>query len=159
VQEMTVQAYQHRADRLRDYLGERDDAKNVAMLRQSIRRLALSGAPAGGKRGKAATRPFAEFKEMIERELFGIVVTGHPTFSQSTGMMRVMAELATGRGVDGGALSAAERKRRVGHARAVEHRAPEKIDLSYEHGLSIEAIRNMQRALSRVYDIVFDVAA
>ncbi|HVI89734.1 MAG TPA: phosphoenolpyruvate carboxylase [Dongiaceae bacterium] len=159
VQEMTVQAYQHRADRLRDYLGERDDAKNVALLRQSIRRLALSDAGAEGKRGKAVTRPFAEFKEMIERELFGIVVTAHPTFSQSTGMMRVMAELATGREIDGGSLSAAERKRRIGYARAVEHRAPEKIDLSYEHGLSIEAIRNMQRALRRVYDIVFDVAA
>ncbi len=162
VQEMTVQAFQHRAARLGDYLGERDDAKNVASLKEAIRRLATGPGTSstGGKRdSKPAVRPFAEFKAVLERELFGIVVTAHPTFSQTTGMMRVMAELATSRDIDGGNLGATERKRRLGFARAVEHRAPQKIDLAYEHDLSIEAIRNMQRALRRVYDLLFDVAA
>src|SRR5258706_2270726 len=49
IQELTVQAYEHRADRLKDYLGERDDAKNAASLRQAIRQLA---APAGDTTGK-----------------------------------------------------------------------------------------------------------
>src|SRR5262249_24958767 len=40
IQELVVQAYEHRADRLRNYLGERDDAKNAAILRQAIRHLA-----------------------------------------------------------------------------------------------------------------------
>ncbi|HVJ43148.1 MAG TPA: phosphoenolpyruvate carboxylase [Dongiaceae bacterium] len=157
VQDLTVQAYEHRADRLRDYLGERDDAKNVAGLRHAIRQLASEEGAAPKQKRKP--RPFAEFKALIERELFGIVMTAHPTFGQSTGMMRVMAELATGKDTGGKTLSAAERKRRIGLARAVEHRAPEKIDLGYEHDLSIEAIRNAQRALRRAYDIVFDVAA
>ena len=160
IQEMTVQAFQHRADRLRSYLGEGDDAKNAALLKHSIRRLAQPAAGVSGKRErKSNLRPFAEFKAILERELFGIVVTAHPTFSQSTGMMRVMAELAIARNAEGKALTASERNRRIGYARVVEHRAPEKIDLTYEHVLSIEAIRNMQRAMRRVYDIVLDVAA
>ena len=145
IQELTVQAYEHRADRLGNYLGERDDARNAALLRQAIRHLAVRDGEVAGKR-KAPPRPFAEFKSLVERELFGIVMTAHPTFSQSTGMMRVMAELALGKDVNGKSLSAAERKRRIGIARAVEHRAPERIDLAYEHDLSIEAIRNAAAA-------------
>lgn len=158
IQDLTVQAYEHRADRLRDYLGERDDAKNAAILRQAIRQLTARDGEAASKR-KSTPRPFAEFKSLIERELFGVVMTAHPTFSQSTGMMRVMAELAMGKDIAGKSLSAAERKRRIGIARVVEHRAPERIDLAYEHDLSIEAISNAQRALRRAYEIVFDVAA
>ncbi|NJO35862.1 MAG: phosphoenolpyruvate carboxylase [Rhodospirillales bacterium] len=99
------------------------------------------------------------FQALLERELFGIVMTAHPTFSQSTEMLHNLAELAMERDSAGNKLNAKERARRLTAARTVEHRPPAQIDLAYEHRLSIEAITNIQRALRRVYDIVFDVAA
>jgi phosphoenolpyruvate carboxylase len=86
-------------------------------------------------------------------------MTAHPTFSQSTEMLHNLAELAMERDSAGNKLNAKERARRLNAARTVEHRPPVQIDLAYEHKLSIEAITNVQRALRRVYDIVFDVAS
>jgi phosphoenolpyruvate carboxylase len=156
IQQLTAQGYGHRADRLAAYLGERDEAKNVAAIRAAIRKVAL---PEGQNGRKAAPIPFAEFQALLERELFGIVITAHPTFSQSTEMLRSMAELAMERDSAGNKLGAKERERRLSAARGVEHRPPVDLALSYEHRLSIEAIGNIQMALRRVYDIVFEVAA
>ena len=50
-------------------------------------------------------RPFAEFQALLERELFGIVITAHPTFSQSTEMLRGLAELAMERDAAGNKLT------------------------------------------------------
>src|SRR5919197_4491279 len=74
-------------------------------------------------------------------------------------MLRNLAELAMERDAAGNKLNAKERTRRLAAARSVEHRPPAPLDLAYEHKLSIEAIGNIQRALRRVYEIVFDVAA
>ncbi len=156
IQQLSGEAYAHRAERLAAYLGERDEAKNEHAIRAAVRRVALSG---DGKGKRAAPRPFAEFQAVLERELFGIVITAHPTFSQSTEMLRNLAELAMERDSAGARLNAKERMRRLSAARNVEHRPPAVLDLAYEHQLSIEAIGNIQRALRRVYDIVFDVAA
>ncbi|HSE73084.1 MAG TPA: hypothetical protein VLB05_01130, partial [Dongiaceae bacterium] len=156
IQQLTAEAYAHRAERLAAYLGERDEAKNEAAIRAAVRRVALSGEAKGRK---PTPRPFAEFQAVLERELFGIVITAHPTFSQSTEMLRNLAELAMERDSIGNKLNAKERARRLTAARTVEHRPPAQLDLAYEHKLSIEAIGNIQRALRRVYDIVFDVAA
>src|SRR4030095_10509872 len=70
-----------------------------------------------------------------------------------------LADLTLERHSAANKLNAKERARRLTAARTVEHRPPVQIDLAYEHKLSIEAITNVQRALRRVYDIVFDVAA
>ncbi len=156
IQHLTAEAYGHRADRLAADLGERDEAKNIAAIRAAVRKVAL---PDGAKGRKASPRPFVEFQALLERELFGIVITAHPTFSQSTEMLRSMAELAMERDAAGNKLTAKERQRRLSAARGVEHRPPAAIDLGYEHVLSIEAIGNIQRALRRVYEIVFDVAS
>jgi len=47
----------------------------------------------GGK-SKKPQNTFAQFQALLERELFGIVITAHPTFSQSKPMMQALAELA-----------------------------------------------------------------
>src|SRR5262245_4839316 len=134
IQQLSAEAYAHRADRLAAYLGERDEAKNEAAIRAAVRRVASPG-----KSRKAAVRPFAEFQAVLERELFGIVITAHPTFSQSTAMLHNLAELAMERDATGAKLTAKERARRLSQARAVEHRPPAPLDLGYEHRLSIEA--------------------
>src|SRR6185436_6346087 len=156
IQQLSAESYAHRSERLAAYLGERDEAKNEAAIRAVVRRVAV---PDEARGKKPTPRPFAEFQALLERELFGIVMTAHPTFSQSTEMLHNLAELAMERDSAGNKLNAKERARRLNAARTVEHRPPVQIDLAYEHKLSIEAITNVQRALRRVYDIVFDVAS
>jgi phosphoenolpyruvate carboxylase len=154
IQHLSAEAFAHRAERMAHYLGEVDPERNEKRLHALFRECA----GASGKRGKSK-RSFAEFRATVERELFGIVITAHPTFSQTSPMMRTLAELATGRGVDGKPLAAKERVRLLAQARAVEHRPPPTLDLTYEHELSLVAIENIHRALQRVYDIALEVAA
>jgi phosphoenolpyruvate carboxylase len=154
IQHISAEAFEHRAERISRYLGEHDPKKNEEHLRQVFRQ----AAGAAGKSKKPA-KSFAEFQALVERELFGIVITAHPTFSQSKPMMQALAELAIDRGADGRKLSAKERNRLLAQARAVEHRPSDKLDLTYEHELSLLAIENIHRALRRAYEIVFEVAA
>src|SRR5688572_30622000 len=58
IQQLSGEAYAHRAERLAAYLGERDEAKNEHAIRAAVRRVALSG----DKGKRAAPRPFAEFQ-------------------------------------------------------------------------------------------------
>src|SRR5687768_12121052 len=146
IQQLTAESYAHRAERLAAYLGERDEAKNEAAIRAAVRRVAV---PDEAKGKKPTPRPFAEFQGLLERELFGIVMTAHPTFSQSTEMLHNLAELAMERDSAGNKLNAKERARRLTAARPVEQRPPAQIDLASGHKLTTEAITNMQRALAR----------
>jgi phosphoenolpyruvate carboxylase len=154
IQHLAAEAYGHRAERIAAYLGELDRRRNEESLRATFRRIA--GADAKGRKPK---RKFAEFRAIMERELYGVVITAHPTFSQSKPMMCAMAELAMDRDGTGAKLSSAERTRLLAQAHIVEHRPPEHIDLTYEHELSLVAIQNIHRALHRAYEIAFEVAA
>jgi phosphoenolpyruvate carboxylase len=154
IQYLSAEAFAHRADRMAHYLGEVDAKRNEERLRALFRKCA----GVSGKRGKPQTS-FEAYKLLIERELFGIVITAHPTFSQTRPMMQALAELATGREATGKPLPARERARLLAQARAVEHRPPETLDLTYEHDLSILAIENIHRALQRAYEIALEVAA
>jgi len=154
IQHLSGEAFAHRATRMAHYLGEVDAKRNEERLRALFR----SCAGASGKRGKPQT-DFTAFKALVERELFGIVITAHPTFSQTRPMMQALAELATGRDAAGKPLPARERTRLLAQARAVEHRPPETLDLTYEHDLSLLAIENIHRALQRAYEIALEVAA
>jgi phosphoenolpyruvate carboxylase len=154
IQHISAEAYEHRAGRISRYLGEHDAKKNEERLRAVFRQ-------AAGMEGKSKKpqKTFAEFQALLERELFGIVITAHPTFSQSKPMMQALAELAIDRDADGKKLPARERSRLLAQARAVEHRPAEKLDLTYEHELSLLAIENIHKALRRAYEIAFEVAA
>jgi phosphoenolpyruvate carboxylase len=156
IQHLSAEAYAHRAQRMAHYLGEHDRKKNEERLRRTFH--AAARVKPAGKGGAKPQLPFADFKALVERELFGIVITAHPTFSQPKPMIQALAELATDRDAAGGKLPARERARLLAQARVVEHRPPEKLDLTYEHELSIIAIRNIHGALSRVYEIALEVA-
>lgn len=159
IQRLTAIAFFARAERLGNYLGERDPEACAARIRALVRRLALGDENGRGmKRKGMEPRPFAAFRAAVERELFGIVVTAHPTFSLSAGLMRMLAELAMGRGADGTPLAPEQRRALFERVIQSEHRAERTLDLLTEHNLSIEAIANIQAALRRVYDIVFEVA-
>ncbi|MBX6321375.1 MAG: phosphoenolpyruvate carboxylase [Rhodospirillaceae bacterium] len=150
IRRLTVRAFLGRAERLGRYLGDGDPEGNRRRLAALLRRLARAedGAPL----------PFARFREAVDRELFGIVVTAHPTFSQTADLMRIQAQLALGRDAEGRPLSAEDRAALVRAAAEAEHRPERAIDLNFEHALSVEAIRNIQAALRQVYDCVLEVA-
>ena len=156
IQRLTAIAFFGRAERLGRYLGERDPAANAAGIKAHLRRLA-GGDPSTGSGG--AAQPFATFKAAVERELFGIVITAHPTFGLGAELSRVLAELAVGRGADGAPLDAGRRRALFRQAIESEHRPDRGLDLAAEHRLSVEAIANIQAALRGVYECVFEVAA
>jgi phosphoenolpyruvate carboxylase len=158
IQELTAGAFEHRAERLQSYLGESDPKRNEQKLRDVFQALAAGSRRPGGK-GNGACIPFQAYKAAVERELFGIVITGHPTFSQSHEMVRLLAELGVNRGADGQKIAAVRRRKILADARAVEHRPPEKLDLGYEYEMSVAAIANIHVALRRAYEIALDVAA
>src|SRR5262249_50999334 len=145
IQRLVLAAFIDRADRLGRRLGECDPGSNERRLRMIFDRLAKS-------------RDFAEFKDLVEREHFGIVMTGHPTFALTPELLRIAAQLATRRSSTGVPHGPADRSRLIDQAAGLEHRPPRGIDLATEHALSIEAIGHLQAALRHVYGIVFDVA-
>ena len=123
--------FEHRAARLNHYLGESDPKRNEQRLRTAFQALAAGSRRPGGGKQKANRISFQSDKAAIGRELFGIVITGHPTFSQSHEMVRLLAELGVGRTADGEKVTATRRRKILSDARAVEHRPPEKLDLTY----------------------------
>ncbi|MBB6251806.1 phosphoenolpyruvate carboxylase [Nitrospirillum iridis] len=149
IQYLGAEGFLARARRLGAYLGEADPAANAARIRALIERLAVD---AEGK-----TAAFDAFRGQVEKEIFGIVITAHPTFNLTGTLMDAMAQLATGRDHAGVPLTAAARQALIASVASAELR-PGELSLIDEHRLSLEAITNIQAALRTVYDIVLDVA-
>jgi phosphoenolpyruvate carboxylase len=150
LQLLVGEAFAERAGRLGAYLGEIDPAANRAILERLIRWLAHG--PDG------ALLPFTAFQAALGRELFGLVATAHPTFALPAGLMRSLAMLAGGHDLAGAPLSEGELARLRAEAVVADHRPEPRLDLAFEHRLSIEAIGNMQAALRELYTIATAVA-
>lgn len=149
IQYLSAEGFLARADRLSRYLGTAAPAANAARLESVIDGLATDadGAPV----------PFERFKATVERELFGIVMTAHPTFNLSGDQMELLTTLATDQGGDGEPLSPAARAELVRDMAGRVH-MPEEMTLTREHALSLVAIGHVQTALRTLYGIVLAVA-
>lgn len=148
IQYLVADGFLRRARRLGAYLGESSPEANLTRITQLITGLAEDqGTPV----------PLARFQERVEKEIFGIVITAHPTFNLSGDQMRALTMLATGRGEGDAPLAAAARAALVEQTAAAEIR-PSEMSLMEEHRLSLLAITNIQAALRQVYDIVLTVA-
>lgn len=162
IQRLTFSGYVGRAERLGQYLGDCDVAANAERIRVLIRHLADRGNVVWGGAEAKKMEPgfvsFENFKSRIELELFGVVFTGHPTFGLSGTLMRNMAELAADSDADGNPMSEDVRAAIFTNALTAEHRPDADLGLDREHALSLEAIANMQAAMRRVYDLIFEVA-
>jgi len=162
IQRLTFSAFIARAEHLNHYLGECGTAANTEEIKTLIRGLAdranVVWGGAKAKERKPGLVSFDSFKQRIELELFGVVFTGHPTFGLSGNLMRRLAELAVDSDSKGAPLSPEQRAAIFEEAVACEHRPDADLGLDREHALSLEAITNMQAALRRVYDIIFEVA-
>ncbi|MEQ9813538.1 MAG: phosphoenolpyruvate carboxylase [Azospirillaceae bacterium] len=159
VQWLTVEGWAERAERLGRYVGETDPAANEERLRDLFRELAKARKVEELGNESAEKVRFEIFRERVEREVFGIVITAHPTFTQPTSLMRAMAALAAGRDNDGTPLSETAIAEAIREAAGTEHRPDADISLDREHALSLEAIDNIQHALRRVYDLLLETAA
>jgi phosphoenolpyruvate carboxylase len=162
IQRLTFSAFAARAEKLRRYLGDCDVEANSERIRGLIRNLAdRSNVVWGGSKAKDSAPGivgFENFKQRVELELFGVVFTGHPTFGLSGALMRHLAELAADGDAAGNRLSSERRAAIFAEALTAEHRPDADLGLDREHALSLEAITNMQAAMRRVYDLIFEVA-
>ena len=149
VQLLTAQAFSARAARLGRTMGETGARQNVVTLENLLGGLA--------KDDDGVLVPFETFRDKLSRELFGLVVTAHPTFNLPGALMTTLAELAVGTDADGMPLEASATEARRTLALTREHR-PETMTLEREHDLSLVALANVRRALGRLYEAVFDVA-
>lgn len=151
IQFLDSRAFVARAERLNRYVGQVDPVENLKSMERFLRGLC-------GVDGKKA-RDFCAFAQKVSEEIFGIVVTAHPTFSLREELLRTLAELASGRNMAGAQLTEGQVRELLLKALRSEHLSDPDIDLEKEHRLALEAIENVQRALGRFYDLLFRLAA
>jgi phosphoenolpyruvate carboxylase len=145
VRGLTAEAFQARAERLADYLGDCDPKRLRQQLDSIFERL-------------AGTAEFDAYARALERTPFGIVLTGHPTFALDHPLSEALIELATGRATNGEPLSEAEREARLRLAREQRHGPPQELTLNVEHRWSLQALQSVHAALEVVYGSALDVA-
>lgn len=150
IQHLTRESFVRRAERLGRYLGEVDPDTNIAKLRALIRGLAHDN------EGRAV--PFQEFRQRIERARFGVVITAHPTFALAQSLQIKLVMVALGIGPDGVALDGPRRAALIDEIARAEHGPDDPLDLAEEHRQSLRAIGNLHTVLSRVYELVFEIA-
>jgi len=147
---LTINAFQYRSQRLQSYVGETDVGRNEDNLRTLFGKLA---------REQGEPVAFDVFKKRVEREVFGIVITAHPTFTVSEDLTRAQATLAVGRNEDGTPLSKSDLNALVKTIAETPHGTPGQIGLADEQRFALMAIGNIHKALRRVYGVVFGVAS
>jgi phosphoenolpyruvate carboxylase len=154
---LTVRAFLFRAQKLRDYIGECSGEKNEDFL------TTLFESKTRDTNGNPVT--FEVFKEIVEREIFGIVITAHPTFSISKQLTHILAELVVrgkknniGNSQGTEILGKKSTTELIDEVAATPHGSSEQITLDDEMDFALMAINNIRQALRRVYRILFAVS-
>ncbi len=145
VQQLTVEAFTDRAQRLATYLGGNSMAENERAIAAMIEK-------------KAAAGSFDDFRAAMARCMFGVVFTAHPAFSVTLDLAHKLAELATGQAIDGAALDSVAREERIAAALRAEHRPPAELSLEVEHLWVTEALNQAHDALEAVHRTALRVA-
>jgi len=147
---LTLNAFIYRARRLRSYVGECSVEANEARMADLFKGMA--------KDSDGKPLSFEDFKARVEREVFGIVITAHPTFTVAQELTRVLATLAVGKTEAGDALSPEDLQALVKIAAERPHGSSDAISLMDEQEFALMAIGNIRKALRRIYAVVFAVA-
>ena len=148
IQRLAVGSFGLRADRLKSYIGKIDKSKNIEIIKRIIKDLAF-------EEKKKIT--FQEFNRKISKEIFGIVLTAHPTFGMTYNMMLELAKLATSKNNNKN-LTDKELKGIVKEVFKTEQRPEKKITLDFEHSLSMSALKFLQASLRSFYEVIIDVS-
>lgn len=150
LQAMTARSFEARTRKLANYVGDLDVETN----RAAIAKLAEKTA-----HGPKKAVPFEEFRALIERPGFGIVLTAHPTFGLRRDLRRALCEVAAGETVGGAPLDADAVQQRLKLARDLKHGPDANITLDLEHEQAEEAIVNVQNALKASIEEILSVAS
>ncbi len=148
IQRLAVGSFGLRADRLKSYIGKIDKKQNTEIIRKIITNLAFE---------KKKKLTFKEFNCKISKEIFGIVLTAHPTFGMTYNMMLELAKLATSKN-NNKKLTDKELKGIVKEVFKTEQRPEKKITLNFEHSLSMSALKFLQTSLGTFYEVIIDVS-
>ena len=148
IQRLAVGSFGLRADRLKSYIGKIDKKQNIEIIKKIIKDLAF-------EEKKKIT--FQEFNLKISKEIFGIVLTAHPTFGMTYNMMLELAKLATSKNNNKN-LTDKELKGIVKEVFKTEQRPEKKITLDFEHNLSMSALKFLQASLRTFYEVIIDVS-
>jgi len=135
---LTARSLQSRAKRGREYLKETNPETNRESLLSKFRGLAQNG-----------NLPFEKFRNTIEREIVGIVITAHPTFGFGDSQYEMLAQLLEQNSAD---------HKFDEIMKTCQARPDQNLSLNYEFIQSQNALANLQNAIRDVYDIVLDVA-
>ncbi|CAL7963819.1 phosphoenolpyruvate carboxylase [Gammaproteobacteria bacterium] len=133
VQLLCVQGLHAKTKQLQNYIGELDFAKNVAIIKKLIHQM-------------ADNLPFAKFAAQIEKAIFGVVITAHPTFSISEDLAKMLAQM----------ILSSHELTEANHN--ISHQPDKQIMLDYEHKASLQVIENIQAVLHEVYTCIFAIA-
>ncbi len=150
IQRLAVGSVGLRADRLKSYMGVVDYQKNNKIIFQLIKKLAYD------KSGNLLS--FKRFNKNLSNEIFGIVLTAHPTFGMTHKMMSDLAKLATMTKESGKRISDLELKSIIKEIFKTEQRPEKNITLDFEHELSIVALKFLQQSLNSFYKVVLRVS-
>ena len=148
IQRLAVGSFGLRADRLKSYMGSTDPKKNMNAISKIIRSQAYSG--------KKLIR-FDEFTAKLNKEIFGIVLTAHPTFGMTYNLMVELAKLATSKDKNR-LLKDKDLKKIVKEVFKTEQRPEKNITLDFEHQLSKTALKFLQQSLKTFYTVILNVS-
>ena len=86
IQRLAVGSLGFRADRLKNYMGSVDQDDNKKSIETIIKSLAFNKAK--------QKKNFSEFNALLQKEIFGIVLTAHPTFGMTFQIMKNLAKIS-----------------------------------------------------------------
>ena len=150
IQRLAVGSIGFRADRLKDYIGERNPKVNNKIIHSIVKKLAVN------KNGELIS--FEEFNKIISKVTFGIVLTAHPTFGMTKKMMTDLATLASEEDDSGKKIKENQLKSIIKEIFKTEQRPEKKISLDFEHNLSKKALINLQNSLRSFYLIILKLS-
>jgi phosphoenolpyruvate carboxylase len=134
--ELTATGLISRTDRAREYIGQTKKSLNRKSLNDQISAIA----------GKVN---FAEFSEIMQRQIVGIVLTAHPTFGFPPDIYKILSSQL----VSGDTDQAAFKKSLLNIARPDEG-----LTLAFENDEAKKALKNLKGAMAELYNEIFKVA-
>ena len=148
IQRLAVGSVGLKVDKLKKYIGEVDLDKNNKTIKNLFKKIISNP--------NKTKKSFSDFKKSIEKDVFGIVLTAHPTFGMTEDTLKNIASMATMTDYEGKKISITEVKKIIKKIFQTEQRPDKNITLNFEHNISLVALKNLQEALIIFYGQLFE---
>ena len=103
IQRLAVGSVGLKVDKLKKYIGEVDLDKNNKTIKNLLKKIMSNS--------NKTKKSFSDFKKSIEKDVFGIVLTAHPTFGMTEDTLKNIASMATMTDYEGKKISITEVKK------------------------------------------------